>query len=324
MNVPSPPGGTPQSEFARMNKPREIEEFLDTYLIRPMGYGLVQILRHTKITPNMVSLAAVAAAICAAVAYYHRSLTGALLGLFFMLLTSALDSADGQLARATGRGTELGRLVDGLCDNLSFAAMYLAILFSWVHYVDRWFLAVFVIMWLAGISHSAQSALADYQRQLFLFYCYGKGGPESESPEALKERIRVEPSWFKRFMLRLHTSYAREQRWLLRSSDELQRRFDDLGRDRPALRAAFAERYRAANTTLVKWWALGATNIHKFGIAASAFLPVLFASGPLHELGMVAHFLWDIALNLPIVALILVQRRSDRRLLAELETMTRP
>lgn len=304
-----------------MNKPSEIEGFLDIYLIRPMGSAFVHVLRHTPATPNMLSAAAVAAAVGGAFAYYYRTPTGAFAGLLFMLLTSALDSADGQLARATGRGSKLGPLIDGVCDNLSFLSMYLAILFSWIHYVDRQVPVVVAIMVLAAISHSAQSALADYQRQLYLIYCFGEERSEDERPEALRARIAREVSPLRVLVLRLYLNYSNEQRMLLGSSDRLHRRFKELTAGRPKLKATFARRYRDTATTLVKWWALGATNIHKCGIAASAFLPLVFAAGPLHKLGTVAYFFWALLLNIPLVALIVVQRGVNRRLLADLESM---
>ena len=72
-------GGSVRTEFERMNKPREIEEFLDTYGWRRLGYLLVKLLRPTRVTPNMISAAGVAAAFASAWAYYYRDLTGALL-----------------------------------------------------------------------------------------------------------------------------------------------------------------------------------------------------------------------------------------------------
>jgi len=306
--------------MATIDKPREIEGVLDDWLIRPLGRSLVALFRRTSITPNVVSMLSVVAALAAAVCYTERSLRGALGGLAFLIVTSALDSADGQLARVTGRGSRHGAAVDGLCDNLSFGAVYIAIFVSHARYVGTWTWAVAGLAVLAAASHSVQSALVDFVRQLYLRHTRGTPGPENQRPEALAAEIEKE-SGGPRLLLRLHLNYSREQRAFLPTSDRLERRHAELVDGRPDLAAAFAERYRAANQRLVRWWAVGASNIHKVGIAVTAFLPIVFTSGLFHQLGMTTYLFWDLALNVPLVAMIVLQRRSDRRLLAELEEM---
>ena len=49
------------ADYRRMAKPRAVEEIGDIYLIRPLGFLLVQFLRRTPLTPTMVSVLAVLA-----------------------------------------------------------------------------------------------------------------------------------------------------------------------------------------------------------------------------------------------------------------------
>ena len=307
------------NEFARMNKPREIEGVLDTWLIRPLGYLLVLLLKNTSITPNMVSVASVAAAIGAAGCYFHRSLEGALGGLFFMLLTSALDSADGQLARATGRGSELGRTIDGVCDNVSFLAIYLSIVISYAVAGGAWSWALAVGV-LAGLSHSAQSAVTDFHRQLYVHLALGGEAPRGERPEVMRARLvearRLGAGPLERLLYHLHLRYVVQQRFLLATGDKLERAAGELAAQSAHHPTELARLYRAANRLRVRWWWLGAANVHKVGIVLSAFLPVLIEEGPIHELGMVLYFPFEIVLNLPVLWLVLTQRTIDRRLLA--------
>ena len=309
------------SDWKQANKPREIEEFLDSYLIRPMGFVVAAVLRRTPVTPNMVSAAAVVAAMACALAYFHRTPTGAWLGLLFMLLTSALDSADGQLARLTGRASETGRSVDGVCDNLSFGAIYIAIIVSYHQHGGRYTWVIILLAIAAGASHSVQSALADFQRLLFMFYRYGRGAPTREHPEILRGRLAATPSRFERVLLRLHLNYSIEQREFLPSSDRLLREHQRLTTEQPETAERFTELYGQSESKFVGWWALGATNVHKVGIVLTAFLPLYITEGPLNELGMVTYFIWDIALNIPLLVMIALQRRRDDRLLTELRRL---
>ena len=120
------------ADYRRMAKPRAVEEVGDIYLIRPLGFLFVQLLRRTPATPTMVSVLAVLAGWWSAWLYFESNRLGmvpalAALGGLALLLHSALDSADGQLARLKSMQTPLGRVVDGFCDNLSFLAIYVAI-----------------------------------------------------------------------------------------------------------------------------------------------------------------------------------------------------
>ncbi len=309
------------AEFARVNKPREIEETLDTYLIRPMGYVVMRLLRGTAITPDAVSVASVLAAAGAALFYYRHDSIGAWGGLAFMLLMSALDSADGQLARATGRVSDFGRLLDGVCDNLSFILIYLAI---WLAFLARGGDPILGLLLAAaaGYSHSLQSSLVDFERQLFVFYCFGKPGPERERPEALRETIAAlkagRASRLRLAMAWVHLDYCRKQRFFLRSSDRLERAYGAAVAERPELPAAFAARYRELNRVLVSRWALMASNSHKLGIVAASFFFLFFPAGPLQGLGMASYFIYDLLLNLPLLGLVLAQGKADQRLLATL------
>lgn len=307
------------SEYARVSKPREIEGVLDTFLIRPMGYALVLLLKRTPITPNLVSIASVLAALGAAIAWFDRTLLGAVTGLGFMLLTSALDSADGQLARATGRMTEFGRFLDGLCDNASFLVLYLAIALSYRAHVGTGFGWVLLLGAVAGASHSAQGAAAEYARMLWLHYTIGSPEAARERPEYLRGRLQSSAGMLARLFLHLHFNYSVQQRLLLLSADALQRAHEKAVAARPALREWFGERYAAENRGLVGMWFVGASNIHKVGLVAFAFLPHLVASPFVRRWDQALYFGWVLLLNVPLVLIVRRQAQSDRGLRAELE-----
>ena len=93
-------------------KAYEIEELVDLYFYRRLGYVVAQAARLMRLSPNAVSMLAgvIGAAGGALIAWPHL----ALLGVALLVLHGVVDSADGQLARMTGRTSELGRILDGL------------------------------------------------------------------------------------------------------------------------------------------------------------------------------------------------------------------
>jgi phosphatidylglycerophosphate synthase len=306
-----------RAELSVMTKPREIEGVLDTALIRPLGFVLVQLLRRTRATPNMVSVAAMLAGVGVGVCYLrgYGQLAAAWLALALMVLHSALDAADGQLARATGRTTPLGRVVDGVCDNVSFVAIYLAIVLGHVVHGGGHPLALVLLALGAGFSHSTHCAVVELQRMLFLNYVLGTHDTIAERPERLRQRLRAEARPGHRLLARFFLNYSLQQRTFLASSDALERIWERAVVERPWLRARFAARYRAASRRMLPAWALLGPNSHKVALLVTGFAAALVPSVP----GMIPYLLYDtVVLNTAMALLILAQGRIDRRLGREL------
>lgn len=306
--------------LARANKPREVEGVLDTYLIRPLGYLVVLLFQRTAITPNMLSIAAVIAAGFCALGYASATLQGAYWGALFMLLHSAFDSSDGQLARLTGRDSDSGAVVDGICDHLSFTVIYIGLWYSYVAHGGRWPLAIFLLGVFAGVLHSLQSALVDFQRRLYVYYHGRKRDLEISFPEQIETEINAlsAQKWHpKLILLKLRLSYSKRQRKFLKSTDRLQRLFEDDIKDNPDAMKRFLPLYRKENRRILHWWTLMAPNTHKVGIVMAAFVPFIFTSGWLHQVGAVSYYFFDIALTIPMFLLIWGQARVNRRILRQ-------
>lgn len=106
--VPSPRKGRPGRELAAS-------------AFQALGGPLVTVLLRLRVPPPAVVLAHTAVGLAAAVAIGSGALVA---GALLLQLKTLLDGADGQLARASGRVTALGRYLDTEADFLVNAAVF--------------------------------------------------------------------------------------------------------------------------------------------------------------------------------------------------------
>ena len=312
-----------RADYLKMAKPRAIEEVGDIYLIRPLGFLIVQALRRTPLTPTAVSVLAVLAGWLSAWLFFESNRRGmvptlAVLGALALLLHSALDSADGQLARLKNMHTPLGRIIDGFCDNLSFLAIYLAIVLGYWERSDGQHLTIAVLAVLAAASHSVQSSLVEYQRTLYLHCVHGREEIVDSQPARL--RSATVPGAASTILQGLHTAYCRQQRLFLTSTAGLERMIARWREQHPRLAPVLALRYDTSHRPLLPYWALLASNSHKAGIIAASLLPVgnqSFWAG----LGIGWYLIYVLLLNATLLVLIPAQVRTDRKLAAGLEAL---
>ena len=159
----------------RPNRPRELQDPLNYYLYHPLAWQLARLLARTPLTPNTVSVLGAAMVVAAGAAYTQLAWpVSAALGMALHMGWHVVDGADGDLARLTGRASPIGEMVDGLCDYLSHAVLYIVLAF-WLqaHGGDvggwpAWALVVF-----AGLSHAVQSNHVEVQRRQYQYWVYG-------------------------------------------------------------------------------------------------------------------------------------------------------
>jgi len=112
-------------------KKYDTEELADAYFFRPLGSLIVRAALAAGSTPNQLTLlSGVVGTIAGLLLYDER------FGLFafaLLILHGIIDSADGQLARQTGRMTESGFYLDGMADYLTETAICLGIAAGILH-----------------------------------------------------------------------------------------------------------------------------------------------------------------------------------------------
>jgi len=116
--------GSGEELYQRSLKPRAAREFLTEIVYRPLAHGVVRLLYERPVRPeHLVLLQGLLGALAALSVLLRLDLWAALA----LLLRNVLDNADGQLARARGEESQLGRYLDTEVDLLTNLLLFLAL-----------------------------------------------------------------------------------------------------------------------------------------------------------------------------------------------------
>ncbi len=252
----------------------EIEEFTNLRFIHPASRRLTLWFARIGVAPNLVSLTGMACGILAGIAYFHyASWWGAPLGLALMIAWHILDGSDGQLARLTHRQSPFGKIIDGICDYVTFLSVYAGLGLAMAERLgpELWGLVA-----LAGLAHVVQSAAYELQRQEYDFWGHDKRSAELTRLEDLRAR-RGGP------LHRLYVRYVQLQYLTSGGAVRLRERLAAVLARHPEAQARIRARYREVFAGPVRAWALLSSNYRTLGI----FLGAVFGVPWLY-------FLWEL------------------------------
>ena len=184
-------------------KSLDTEEFIDIHFYRPIGYRWALLFNKMGVSPNAVTIASIVIGVAAGICYYPTDLAINILGMLLLVWANSYDSADGQLARMTGKKTPLGRILDGAAGDIWFITIYAAICLRLTPQGGIW---IWVLAAITGFFHSKQAAMADYYRNVHLLFLKGKSGSELSYSPHLKEHYR-EMSWRREFIYKLFETF---------------------------------------------------------------------------------------------------------------------
>lgn len=244
----------------------DIEDPTNLYFIHPISARLVPIFAKLGIKPNTVSLTGMGCGIAAGFAYYGYSASwSSCLGFVLMLCWHVMDGADGQLARLTKSYSELGKVLDGVCDYVTFTAVYVGLALAMSARSGNW---VWWVVALAGVAHALQAAVYEMQRQDYNFI--GLGRQSASLPD-----INKKP---KGFAGGLHHIYARIQIWGAGGAVAFRQHFFKLLAAKPDQAENLRAAYREAFGPVVRRWGILGSNYRTLGlfIAAIIKLPILY------------------------------------------------
>ena len=137
----------------------DVEEPIDLWFYRPVGFRVALLGRRFGWTPNQITIASIFLGVGCGILCYPQDLWINLLAIVLLILADIGASADGQLARLTHQYSQLGRILDGAAGDFWFAAIYIAIA---LRLTPEWGIWCWVMAIITGICHAQQAAMADY------------------------------------------------------------------------------------------------------------------------------------------------------------------
>ncbi len=178
-------------------KSQDTEEWLDIHFTRPLGLLWAKFFNHFNVHPNVVTILSIILGAAAGVMFYFPDFLHNLVGVFLLVWANLYDSADGQLARMTGKKTRWGRILDGFAGDVWFFTIYAAICLrlqgTCIPLTNvEWGIYIWLLAAVSGlIFHGKQCALADYYRNIHLFFIKGKSGSELDHSKKLTAELNT-------------------------------------------------------------------------------------------------------------------------------------
>jgi phosphatidylglycerophosphate synthase len=278
---------------APIRRTAEIEETTNLYFIHPMAGRLVPLFARMHVGPNAVSLTGLVFGLLAGFAYYHyQSPLWDATGFVMMIAWHVMDGADGQLARLTHSQSHLGKVLDGISDQSTFAAVYTALALALGREYGDWLWALVIA---AAACHLVQAATYEAQRQEYDLW--GCGRRSQQPARAAVGTAPVAPELLGRldrlFYVVLSFPAARVMgRIRATMTAALERQ--------PEREALIRKRYRDTFAPLLRQWSVLSANYRTLGIFACALL-----KAP-------QYYFWFTLIGFNVIMLWLIHRQGER------------
>lgn len=287
-------------QMLRMSfKSDDTEEWLDVHFTRPIGLVFALMWIKLGVHPNAVTILSIFLGSAAGCMFYFTDLTHNLIGVLLLMLGNFCDSTDGQMARLTGKKTLVGRVLDGFSENVWFFFIYFAIVFregcAWYPTMGIWaYVLAFSLCFCAGVfCHQPQCMMADYYRQIHLYFLLGKQGSELDSYVSQRAIYESLPRhrWFARLFYFNYSNYCHGQE---SRSPQFQRFFHEVKNRWPNaedMPQALRDEFRRGSLPLMKYTNLLTFNLRAIIVYVTCCLgcPIIY---PIAELTLFALMYW--------------------------------
>ncbi|MGN0086479.1 MAG: CDP-alcohol phosphatidyltransferase family protein [Alloprevotella sp.] len=264
-------------------KSQDTEEWLDIHFTRPLGLLWARLFNHFDIHPNVVTILSILLGIAAGTMFYFDNLLYNIIGILLLVWANLYDSADGQLARMTGKKTRWGRILDGFAGDVWFFCIYFAISARLMSQpipllpAHNWGIFIWLLCALAGfVCHGKQCQLADYYRNIHLYFLKGESGSELDAYSKLDREFRslswkTDGAW--KLFLFFYRNYTRSQEQQTPCFQQFKQAVDTrFGRKLPP---ALCQDFRQGSLPLMKY-----ANILTFNTRAITLYISLLISQP--------------------------------------------
>ena len=233
-------------------KSQDTEEWLDIHFTRPIGLLWANFFKALNVHPNVVTILSILLGAAAGVMFYYPDLWHTLIGIALLMWANFYDSADGQLARMTGKKTLWGRILDGFAGDVWFFSIYF---FIALRLTPTWGIWIWALAAVSGlVCHVKQCQLADYYRNIHLYFLKGKDGSELDRSDRLTAEFqhltwRRDGAW--KLFLFFYRNYTRSQERLTPAFQRLRNALAE--RFPKALPQPLRDDFRAGSLPLMKW-----------------------------------------------------------------------
>ena len=288
----TPRDGQPVFAHGLAFKAYEIEELVDVYFFRRLGFLVARFAATLRLTPTQVTVFGALVGIAGGALLYDQRL--GFYAFALLILHGIIDSADGQLARMTGQVTELGRVLDGGAGYLTHAAIYLAIAAGVMHRGGN--SAILIWMVLAGISNAVQAQMYEYHRHEYATIAVKGLAPRGDPAKITQAWMKSLYGWYLATARMLNGLHAEVESLIGARATAGVVREDD--------RALYRECFYGP----MRGWNLLGDNMRRFAIGSLVCLD---------RLDLFFAFVL-LPMNVVLIALWFWQRSADRRFLASL------
>lgn len=263
-------------------KSEDTEGTFELYVTRTPGYLWALLFKKLHIHPIAVTLLSIVIGALAGYFFWWDDLYMNLIGMFLLIWANWYDCADGQLARMTGQKTLIGRILDGFAGDVWFFSIYF---FLCLRLTDEsapwgqpWGIWIWLIAAFSGFHcHAKQCAMADYYRNIHLYFLKGASGSELDNYAQQSALMRSlswnRKEWFHKIYLYFYGNYTRGQE---RQTPKFQKFYALVQQRYPdGLPQALKEQFRTASLPLMKY-----TNILTFDTRVIVLFVSLFINMP--------------------------------------------
>lgn len=259
-------------------KSGDTEDPIDVYLYDPIAIRLTHGFIKAGWSANAVTVTSLIVGVAGSIFFYPRNIWLNLVGVVLELFAYTLDCCDGQIARLTHTGSELGRVLDGAVDSLNYIAIYLVLglrmMKENIPFTDTpWSFWVWILLLAAGLCHSSQARMADYYRGLHLFFLKGRDRSALARSRDLKAELAALPAdapFYSRIYRKMYLNYTLNQE---KHTPKAQRLLRALEREE-AVPENISQTYVSRSRSYIQLTNLLAYNIRSFVLYAMILLGI--------------------------------------------------